>query len=221
MRITTLALDTVTESGTGAVEFTFTPRHLLRQRAGQAGLLLIPGGGAKPFTFSSGADAPQVSIATSLHSGSRFKTALAALRPGSQVTVAGGFGGPRPVDAAVPQVFIAQGIGITPFLSLARTHQTMNATLLQVGTAHYFADVAAAVHTAEHHTHREQLTAAIARTIATTPHAQWMISGRSGFVSATAEHLRAAGIDRRSIGRASFTGMRSTSPAAGRAFLPA
>ena len=36
-------------------------------------------------------------------------------------------------DRAESQVFVAHGIGITPFLAIARSHGSVNATLLQVG----------------------------------------------------------------------------------------
>ena len=51
-------------------------------RAGQGGLVVVPGGGVKPFTFSGDHRSEHLLIATTLHSGSRYKRALAGLRPG-------------------------------------------------------------------------------------------------------------------------------------------
>jgi hypothetical protein len=57
-------------------------------------------------------------------------------------------------DPAESQVFLAQGTGITLFLTIARSHGSVNATLLQVGTRHFFDEVAATGGNAEHHDHR-------------------------------------------------------------------
>ena len=70
--------------------------------------------------------------------------------------------GPLPaLGPAESQVLVVQGIGITPFQAMARSHGSVNATLLQVGTPHYFDEVAAARGNAEHH--REGLQDAAVR----------------------------------------------------------
>lgn len=199
MRITTLTLETTVESATGAVELVFTPRRALAFRAGQGGLLAVPGGGVKPYTFASDHRSGVVSIATTLHSGSRFKQALARLRPGDQVRAAGATGTLPFIAPTRSQVLLAQGIGITPFLSMARSHHHLDATLLQVGSAHYFEETAAAMTAAEHHEHRDGLVEAVRRTIDDRPGAQWSLSGRPRFVAALSAQLRAAGVPRRSI----------------------
>jgi ferredoxin-NADP reductase len=213
MRVTALTLQTVTESGSGAVEFVFMPRRPLSFRAGQGGLVFF-GGGAKPFTFASADRSGLISIATTLRSGSRFKRALADLRPGDRVFAAGAIGTLPAADPAESAVLVAQGIGITPFLSMARSHGTLNATLLQVGAPHYFDEVSAATTSAEHHDHREGLQDAVRRAIAARPAAQWSLSGRAGFVSAVATQLQNAGVPARSIHKDAFWGMRTPSAAA-------
>jgi ferredoxin-NADP reductase len=212
MRVTTLTLETVAASRSGAVEFVFQPKRPISFRAGQGGLV-VTGGGAKPFTFASADRSGLISIATTLRSGSRFKRALAGLRPGDRVFAAGAIGTLPAIDPAESQVLVAQGIGITPFLSMARSHGTLNATLLQVGAPHYFDEVAAATASAEHHDHREGLQDAVRRAIATYPAAQWSLSGRSGFVTAIAAQLRNAGVPARSIHKDAFWGMRTPSTA--------
>ena len=213
MQFTELTLETVAESATGAVEFVFLPKRPLPFRAGQAGLIIVPGGGAKPFTFASGNRAPRISIATTLHSGSRFKRALAALRPGDRLHAVGAIGNLPSPDPAESQVFVAQGIGITPFLSIARSHDSVNATLLQVGAPHFFGEVAAAITgDAEHHDHREGLQEAVFRTIANRPTARWFLSGRSDFVAAVATQLADAGVPARMIHKDTFWGMHNTAP---------
>lgn len=213
MRITSLILETVIGSSTGAVEFVLLPRRPISCRAGQGGLVFVPGGGAKPFTFSSDDRSDRISIATTVHSGSRFKQALTGLVPGDRLVVAGAVGSLPVIDPTASQVFVAQGIGITPFLSLARSQDELNATLLQVGAPHYFEETAAAVRSATHHEHREELTGAIAHAAAERPDAQWSLSGRPGFVSVIARQLRDAGVPARRIHRDAFWGMRRSTAA--------
>jgi len=210
VHITALTLETIAHSDTGAVEYAFTPRRPLRFRAGQGGLLRVPGGGGtKPFTFSGDDRSGRLSIATTLASGSRFKQALADLRPGDRALAAGAVGTLPAVDPTEPQVLVAQGIGITPFLSMARSHYSLNATLLQVGCAHFFDEVAASTATSEHHQHREGLQEAVRRAVADRPTARWSLSGRPGFVNALAAQLSNAGVPARRIHKDAFWGMRT------------
>jgi hypothetical protein len=63
MRVTALTLETATESATDAVEFAFLPKRPMPFRASQGGLIIVPGGGAKPFTFASDNRTGRISIA--------------------------------------------------------------------------------------------------------------------------------------------------------------
>jgi ferredoxin-NADP reductase len=209
MLITALTVQTISESATGAVEFVFLPRRPLPHRAGQGGLLRAPGGGVKPFTFSSDDRSDQLSITTTLGSGSRFKRALAGLRPGDRAFAAGSIGSLPAVDPDEHQVLVAQGIGITPFLAMARSHDDLDATLLQVGTPHFFDEVATATAAAEHHEHREGLADAVARAVIDRRDARWSLSGRAGFVAALAAQLAEAGVPASRIHRDAFWGMRA------------
>jgi len=216
MRITALTLETVTQSATGAVELVFAPKRPLPFRAGQGGLLGVPGGGVKPFTFASDDRSGRISIATTLASGSRFKRAVGDLPLGGRAFTAGPIGTLPAIDPGESQVLVAQGIGITPFLSMARSHDSLNATLLQVGSRHYFDEVAAAMTAAEHHDHREGLADAVRLAITARPGARWSLSGRPAFVAAVAAHLREAGVPARSVHKDAFWGMGTTAPSTDR-----
>jgi ferredoxin-NADP reductase len=213
MRITSLTLETVTDSNTGAVEFTFRPAHRFPFRAGQAGLMVLPGAGARLFTFASNDRTHTLSIATTLSSGSRFKLALGAMVPGARAFLAGPIGARPAINTSTSQVLVAQGIGITPFLSMARSMDRLNATLLQVGTPHYFDDVAATTTSAIHLDHRSALQDAVAQTIAERPDARWSLSGRSDFIAAVAAQLTDAAVPTRNIHKDAFWTMHPTTPA--------
>lgn len=208
MRYTTVTLQSVIAAPSGATEFVFAPQRPLAHAAGQAGLLIVPGGGAKPFTLASDDRSGLVSIATNV-SGSRFKQALAHLRPGDRAHLAGAIGAPIASDQDAPVVAIAQGIGITPYLALARSRTLADTTLLQVGTPHYFDEIAAAFSAAEHHARRDELEAAIARMVAARPTARWTISGRSDFATAIARRLIERGVSARRIHKDAFWTMRA------------
>ena len=77
-------------------------------------------GPTRPFTIASAPHEPELMIATRMRD-SAFKRFLAAAPIGTQVEIEG----PAGVmvlheDAARPAVFLAGGIGITPFLAMAR-----------------------------------------------------------------------------------------------------
>ena len=174
-------------------------------------------GGAKPFTFASGDRSGRISIATTLHSGSRFKRALADLTPGRRVLAAGAIGTRPAVDPSQSQVLVAQGTGITPFLSMARSHASLNAALLQAGTPHFFDEAAAATTSAAgQHDHREGLQDAVRQAIADRPAARWSLSGRPDFAAAVARQLAGAAVPARMIHKDAFRGMRAPAPAPAR-----
>ena len=109
-------------------------------------------------------------------------------------------------------MFVTQGTGITLFLTIARSHDSVKATLLQVGTPHFFDEVAAATGgNAEHRDHRESLQEAVCRTFVNRPVARRLLPGRPDFV-VVATQLAEAGVPARSIHRGRFWGMRNTAP---------
>jgi glycine betaine catabolism B len=75
------------------------------------------------FTLSSSPTDPMVSITTkfTLEHGSSFKQTLAALEPGTSLKLADPMGDfVLPKDKAIPLVFIAGGIGVTPMHSMIK-----------------------------------------------------------------------------------------------------
>lgn len=101
--------------------FFFEPTELLTWTAGQSIRLEIPrktwGHDERRFTIASGPSEGQIRITTRL-SGSEFKQALAALEPGQAIdgySIEGSF---VLVEATQPKLFLAAGIGITPFRAI-------------------------------------------------------------------------------------------------------
>jgi ferredoxin-NADP reductase len=96
------------------------PRGFLFQAGQNALVTLGEGWENRTFTIASAPHEPALMIATRMRD-STFKNRLRSLEPGQPVSI----DGPNGVmvlhaDAGRPAVFIAGGIGITPFLSMLR-----------------------------------------------------------------------------------------------------
>jgi ferredoxin-NADP reductase/Na+-translocating ferredoxin:NAD+ oxidoreductase RnfD subunit len=106
--------------------FAFKPDRPLHHRAGQYMEFTLPGigfnsrGNRRTFTIASPPHTSLIEIGVKFYEkGSQFKSSLVDLRVGDRVIgnhVAGDFTLPRNPD--VPAVFIAGGIGITPFIAM-------------------------------------------------------------------------------------------------------
>lgn len=100
--------------------YTFTPLEPLAWAAGQSVRLEVMGPYGPiehRFSIFSAPATGEVTI-TTRHSGSPYKNALAALRPGDTVDAYGVEGDFIWFDTAGPHVFVAGGIGITPFIAM-------------------------------------------------------------------------------------------------------
>ncbi len=107
--------------------FWFEPLEPIEFVAGQFTQLHVPHAGADErgadrwMTISSSPHQPLVGITTSLAAehGSSFKRALQALQAGQEITLAAPIGDfVLPKNAALPLVFVAAGLGITPAASI-------------------------------------------------------------------------------------------------------
>ena len=102
------------------VEFRFTRPAGFAFRAGQAIDLVLPGvpDGRHAFSIVSAPFADEIAVATRMRP-SPYKAALAALKPGAKVLVEGPFGSLTLHRApSRDAVFVAGGIGVTPFMSI-------------------------------------------------------------------------------------------------------
>lgn len=120
----------------------FRPEHKIRYVAGQFVEITIPHdhderGKMHWFTISSSPTDELIRITTRKPSGrsSSFKKQLFSLKPGDQVDSSSPMGDfVLPKDESIPLVFIAVGIGITPYISIIRyleeTDQIRNIQLL-------------------------------------------------------------------------------------------
>ena len=102
------------------VEFRFARPAGFAFRAGQAIDLALPGvpDGKHAFSIVSAPFADEIAIATRMRA-SPYKLALGALKPGAKVLVEGPFGSLTLHRApSRDAVFVAGGIGVTPFMSM-------------------------------------------------------------------------------------------------------
>lgn len=133
------------------ITFWFQPERPIDQLAGQYIEMTLKHahpderGEKRWFTLSSSpTDVPLVSITTKFTEakGSTFKQALRSLKPGGEVLLSDPMGDfVLPKDHYIPLVFVAGGIGITPFHSIVKylhdTKQQRNITFLySVHTEH-------------------------------------------------------------------------------------
>ena len=181
--------------GGDVTSFSFSRKRRFGFRAGQHGLLIIPKGGMKPFSIASSPAEETIMIGTRLSSGSRFKRALAALKPGDRV----GFLAPLMnftiAGTGRELVFLAQGVGITPIrsilLDIADRGLGKKTTLVHVGHDHAFrAETERLADSAVYPSTSESFRTAVLTAAEDSPSATFMISGAPAFVKSTITLLR-------------------------------
>ena len=199
----------------GVHSFVFTPLTQFPRVAGQHGLLTLPGGGTKPFSLASAPEDAEVLIGTRLQSNSAYKQALAALTPGQRVSLRGPVLNFTLRRAPRQVVFLAQGVGITPFRSMLRhiaaaqlDHQT---ALIHVGEGHaYRTDTEASATTAIYPTDSEEFRMAVKEAVSDQRGARYYLSGSGRFVTETSAVLTELGVTRLQIKKAKFFGYRQS-----------
>ncbi len=115
----TVASDTLALRLTKPSGFSFEPGQTIR--------LTIPpdassgAGEARVFSIANAPHEPDLQVVTRLRDSSPFKQALKTMTNGSELQIAGPLGSfTQEADQSRPIVFLAGGIGITPFLSMLR-----------------------------------------------------------------------------------------------------
>lgn len=99
--------------------FFFKKPSALKHKAGQHGLFIIAGlYRPHPFTLSSSPEEDYVSITTHVDTGSKYKQKLMTMNESSSITLLGPILNFTFTDKVKKYVFLAQGIGITPFRSM-------------------------------------------------------------------------------------------------------
>ena len=187
-------------------------------------------GNRRWFTLSSSPNEPLLSITTKFaaHNSSSFKTALKQLAPGTEVTMSdpmGDFVLPKLVQT--PLIFVAGGIGITPFHSifswLAETHESRPIRFIYgvnnedeiifqtaMAKAGVHATIVVGQPTDAWGGERGKITAELVLGLQPpTDESLIYISGPETMVVSLAKDLRQAGIERRQIVSDEFTGYAS------------
>ena len=184
-----------------AISFNFAPLTPLLWTAGQSIRLEVPGvygPEERRFTISSAPSEQKITITTRV-SDSPYKQALQTLSAGTEVDAYDIRGDFTWGDAVMPRVFMASGIGVTPFRAIfaERVHlgQPLPVTLLHASKAPLFGGEFAAWQTAHpefsfHYIDNQRLTAALAKQrISDLPQSLIYLSGPSAMVDEIAAEL--------------------------------
>lgn len=125
MKATLIRLEKLNDQ---VISFWFEPEKRFRYIAGQFIEMTIPHADADDrgprrwFTLSSSPTEDHIAITTRFsHAGSSFKSHLEALKVGESVEISEPMGDfVLPIDTNVPLLFVAGGMGITPYRSMAK-----------------------------------------------------------------------------------------------------
>lgn len=131
-------------AGDDAFSFCFTPAEPVSWIAGQSIKIELPAGydtDERRFTIAAPPLEKTIVITTRLNDGD-FKQALNALTPGQEITAHNIDGTFTWRDAPLPHIFVANGVGITPYIAMLRQrhleHTPLDATLLYANARDQF-----------------------------------------------------------------------------------
>jgi len=197
--------------------FIFQPNHPVKFLAGQHGIFTLPGHHIpwrwfRPFSLASSPDDSTIQIATHLREASPFKQVLKNLQVGDTLKMYGPILWFTLKRAAPEVVFLAQGVGITPFRSLARfisAHALpFQTTLLHVdtNTPIYQIEMQQLVNQAMYASDRAEFQNKLEAIITLQPQATYYISGATPFINGTKDFLLQHGIQRQNIRYDNFKG---------------
>ncbi len=193
--------------------FHFKPTKPLKHKAGQHGLFSLKGFlGIKAFSLTSSPEDNEVIITTHVRQQSRFKQLLDALQPGDTVKMRGPIMNfvLKPDEREV--VFLAQGIGITPYRSLLRHIRnqklSVHSTLLHVSSSeHTFkAETSRLATKAIYAVNSQEFRQVLDVILMDHSQATYYISGGGQFLTSTVKQLKDKGIKGSSIRQDRFLG---------------
>lgn len=190
--------------------FYFTRPKGLSHKAGQHGLFLLPGlYRPHPFTISSSPEEEYVTISTHVNTGSRYKQKLMNMEEGSSILLLGPILNFTFRAGVSNYVFLAQGIGITPFRSMLVSARgkslPITTTLIHVDSKeHSFQQLTKEYSTTAFYptSSDEFRTLVVAQDVAQ----HFYLSGSPRFVRTTRKLLLQRGVKSRSIRTDSFLG---------------
>lgn len=191
--------------------FFFTPSRPLKHIAGQHGVFFLPGlRGVHIFSLSSAPEEQYATFSTHVRKGSRYKQHLDALQPGESMRMLGPVLDFTFKKDAKDYIFLAQGIGITPFRSMLVHANSVKlpiaTTLIHVdSTAHTFQEQTQALASQSYYpTNPEEFTKYIKEALNTG--ALYYLSGAPKFVRTTKQTLRSLGVEKSRIRSDTFLG---------------
>lgn len=203
-RTTLTFIDKTLEHG-DTYSLRFTPGRPFRHIAGQHAGFYVPGAGFHVFSLASSPNEGFVMIGTHLREGSKYKQTLARLQSGDRITMFGPALNFTLENAPQSVVFLAQGIGITPFRSMLLANKASKSpaaiTLVHSdGTDPTYGQLTRTLADASHYpTSPAEFTATLTTVIAADQNARFYLSGSPGFVRATKKTLRDAGVLRAQV----------------------
>lgn len=190
--------------------FSFSVKKKLHHKAGQHGIFMVPGFYRPyPFSLSSSPEEHLITFSTHTGSGSMFKKKLMGLKPGAKMFMIGPLLTFTFLKGQSKYVFLAQGIGITPFRSmLVHAHEQqldVKTTLIHVDSKdHVFKEVTKKCATQAFYPTNPEAFQKQVKGLAVDQ--VFYLSGSPRFVSSTRKLLTEIGVSPENIKKDSFLG---------------